>query len=51
MKKYKRKVKGYKYTMQITSSPSNKFIVMANTKLPSQRGKTRRIEWLGEIVS
>jgi hypothetical protein len=33
------------------SSPSNQAIGMANTKLPPQRSKTRRIEVFGENVS
>jgi hypothetical protein len=51
MKKKKRKTKIYKYTMQITSSPSNQVIGMTNTKLPPQRSKMRRIKGFGENVS
>jgi hypothetical protein len=50
-RKCKRKAKRYKYTRQITNSPSNQAIGMANAKLPSQRSKTRRIEGFGEYVS
>jgi hypothetical protein len=50
-RKYKRKAKRYKYTKQITSSPSNQAIGMANTKLPLQRSKMRRIEGFDENVS
>ena len=45
------KQKIYKYTRQNTSSPSNQAIEVANTKLPPQRSKTRRIEGFGENVS
>jgi hypothetical protein len=44
-------MKGYKYSRQITSSPSNQVIGTVNTKLPPQRSKTRRIEGLRENVS
>jgi hypothetical protein len=50
MKKMQEKSKRYKYTKQITSSPSNQAIGMANTKLPPQRSKMRRIEGFGENV-
>jgi hypothetical protein len=51
MKKMQAKVKRCKYTRQITSSPLNQTIGMADTKLPPQRSKTRRIEGFGENVS
>jgi hypothetical protein len=48
-----REGKRYKYTRQVTSPPppSNQAIGMADTKLPPQRSKVRRIEGLGENVS
>jgi hypothetical protein len=49
--KAKKKAKGYKYTRQITGSPSNQAKGIANIKLPPQRSKTRRIEEFGENVS
>jgi hypothetical protein len=51
MKKIEEKSKRYKYTRQITSSPSNQAIGMTNIKYPLQRSKTRRIEGFGENVS
>jgi hypothetical protein len=51
VKKCKRKAKRYKYTKQITSSPSNQAIGMSNTELHPQRGKMRRIEGFGANVS
>jgi hypothetical protein len=50
MKKMQEKSKRYKCTRQITSSPSNPAIGMANTKLHPQRSKMRRIERFGENV-
>jgi hypothetical protein len=50
MKKIQEKSKRYKCTRQITNSPSNQAIGMANTELPPQRSKTRRIEGFGENV-
>jgi hypothetical protein len=50
MKKMQEKRKRYKCTRQITSSPSNQTIGMANTKLSPQRSKTRRIEGFAENV-
>jgi hypothetical protein len=50
MKKMQEKSKRYKCTRQITSSPSNQAIGMANTKLPPQRSKMRRIKGFGENV-
>jgi hypothetical protein len=49
--KMQEKSKRYKCRRQITNSPTNQAIGMANTKLPPQRGKTRRIEEFGENVS
>jgi hypothetical protein len=51
MKKMEEKSKRYKYKRQITSSASNQAIGMANTKLPPQRSKTKRIERFCENVS
>jgi hypothetical protein len=50
MKKMQEKSKRYKCTTQITNSLSNKVIWMANTKLPPQRSKTRRIKRFGENI-
>jgi hypothetical protein len=50
MKKMQEKSKRYKCTRQITSSSSNQAIGMANTKLPPQRSKMRRIKGFGENV-
>jgi hypothetical protein len=50
MKKMQEKSKRYKFTRQITSSPSNQAIGMANTKLPPQRSKMRRIGGFGEDI-
>jgi hypothetical protein len=50
MKKMQEKIKRYKCTRQITSSPSNQAIGMVNTKLPLQRSKIRRIDGFGENV-
>jgi hypothetical protein len=51
MKKMQEKSKRYKCTRQITGSPSNQVIGMANAKLSPQRSKMRRIEGFGENVS
>jgi hypothetical protein len=51
MKKMQEKSKEIQIYKANHKLPSNQAIGMANTKLPLQRSKTRRIEWFGKNVS
>jgi hypothetical protein len=51
MKKIQEKSKRIQIYKANHKLPSNQVIGMTNTKLPSQRGKMRRIEGFGENVS
>jgi hypothetical protein len=46
MKKMQEKTKRYKYTRQITSSPSNQAIGMANTNFETQEGSNQNTIFL-----